>query len=32
MGNKNYSIEQLQEAAISYFEGDNLAKNVWINK
>ena len=32
MPDGNYSIDQLKETAISYFDGDNLAKNVWISK
>ena len=32
MINETYEVDQLNEAALSYFEGDNLASNVWINK
>ena len=32
MINENYDVDQLKEAALSYFNGDTLASNVWINK
>lgn len=32
MINETYSVDQLQKAALSYFEGDSLASSVWINK
>ena len=32
MINETYEVDQLNEAALSYFDGDNLASKVWINK
>jgi len=32
MINEIYNVDQLNEAALSYFQGDNLASKVWINK
>ena len=32
MINETYEVDQLTEAALSYFKGDTLASNVWINK
>jgi ribonucleoside-diphosphate reductase alpha chain len=32
MINETYNVDQLTEAAISYFSGDTLASNVWITK
>lgn len=32
MINEIYNVDQLNEAALSYFQGDNLASQVWINK
>jgi len=32
MINETFNVDQLNEAALSYFKGDNLASSVWINK
>ena len=32
METEYYAIEQLEEAALSYFNNDALASNIWINK
>jgi ribonucleotide reductase alpha subunit len=32
MINEYFSLDQLNEAAIEYFQGDSLASSVWINK
>ena len=32
MVEEKYAIEQLEEAALSYFDNDSLASNVWTNK
>ena len=32
MINETYNVDQLNDAALSYFQGDSLASKVWINK
>ena len=32
MSNKNYTLDEVQNASLEYFSGDELASRVWVEK